>query len=111
MSITPEMPVWYQPEAPLGAAVRHIAGLSSQFNWVGIYLRKGKVMELGFFMGPVPEHVSLETQSELVVLIRDRKEKILGQIKIDGVTPGGFRPEEDQAVRQVAQELGELWPV
>jgi GAF domain-containing protein len=53
---------------------------------------------------------SVETASELVVLIRDRAERILGQIDIDSHTRGAFGPEEEAAVKQVARELGELWP-
>jgi len=53
---------------------------------------------------------SLETRSELVVLIRDSKGKILGQIDIDSHTPGAFGPTEEEAVKNVADELGVLWP-
>jgi L-methionine (R)-S-oxide reductase len=51
---------------------------------------------------------SVETASELVVLIRDREGRILGQIDIDSHTLGAFGPEEEEAVRKVARELGEL---
>lgn len=50
---------------------------------------------------------SLETQSELVVLIR-RHDEILGQIDIDSDLPDGFPPEEEGAVRQVADALATL---
>jgi L-methionine (R)-S-oxide reductase len=53
---------------------------------------------------------SLETRSELVVLIRDASGRILGQIDIDSHSPGAFGVEEEQAVRKVARELGERWP-
>ena len=141
--ISPDGPVWYQPGAPLGSAVRYVAGLSPKFNWVGIYVLKGKMLELGPYMGAAPPHIripvgrgvcgravaenadqnipdvqlhenylacSLETQSELVVLIRDRKGKVLGQIDIDSHTRSAFGQDEERVVRQVAQELGELWP-
>jgi len=52
---------------------------------------------------------SLETRSELVVLIRDRAGKILGQIDIDSHVWSAFGPDEESQVRQVARELGELW--
>ncbi|MEO5969402.1 MAG: GAF domain-containing protein [Bdellovibrionia bacterium] len=51
---------------------------------------------------------NLETQSELVILIRDKKGKILGQMDIDSHTPAAFGPEEEEAVKKVAQELGTL---
>jgi GAF domain-containing protein len=141
--ISPDWPVWYQPEAPLGSAVRYVAALSPRFNWVGIYVLKGKFLELGPFIGAPTDHkriavgqgvcgtavaenadqnipdvhahenylaCSLETRSELVVLIRDGKGKILGQIDIDSHTPAAFGGEEEKAVREVAQQLGELWP-
>jgi putative methionine-R-sulfoxide reductase with GAF domain len=45
-----------------------------------------------------------------VVLVRDKKGKILGQIDIDSHTRAAFGPEEERSVRQVADELGALWP-
>lgn len=53
---------------------------------------------------------SLETRSELVVLVRDKKGKILGQIDIDSHTLDAFGAEEEELVKKVAKELGELWP-
>ncbi len=53
---------------------------------------------------------SVETQSELVVLIHDRSGTILGQIDIDSHRRGAFGPEEQAAVKAVALQLGELWP-
>ena len=143
VAVRPEMPVWYQPQAVLGSAVRYVSSLSPRFNWVGIYLLKGKTLELGPFIGAKTEHTrikvgqgvcgtavarnedmnvpdvkqadnylacSLETQSELVVLIRNKSGRILGQIDIDSHTPAAFGPVEEKAVKKVAQELGELWP-
>ncbi len=52
---------------------------------------------------------SLETASELVVLVRDPEGHVLGQIDIDSHTPNAFGPAEEAAVRQVADELGALW--
>ena len=40
-------PVWYETAAPLGSAVSYVASLSPKFNWVGIYVLKGKMLELG----------------------------------------------------------------
>lgn len=142
----PELPFWYDPAAPLGAAVRYVASLSPRFNWVGIYILKGKYLELGPFVGDDTEHrripvgkgvcgtavaegadqnvpdvgklenylaCSLETRSELVVLIREGGRpdgRVLGQIDIDSHTPAAFGPEQEAAVKRVAVELGELWP-
>ena len=52
---------------------------------------------------------SLETASELVVLVRDAQGRVLGQIDIDSHTPAAFGLVEEAAVRQVANELGALW--
>jgi L-methionine (R)-S-oxide reductase len=50
---------------------------------------------------------SLETRSELVVLIR-RHADILGQIDIDSDVPAGFDPVEQAAVKEVADGLATL---
>ena len=143
LSLRPDMPVWFDPLSPMGSAVRYVAGLSSLFNWVGIYVLKGQVLELGPFVGADTPHkkirvgrgvcgtavargqdmnvpdvgasdnylaCSIETRSELVVLIRDRSGKIVGQIDIDSHTPNAFSPELEAAVGRVAKELGDLWP-
>ena len=51
---------------------------------------------------------SLETRSELVVLIR-RGEKIYGQIDIDSHTPNAFGPNEESRVQAVADLLATLY--
>jgi L-methionine (R)-S-oxide reductase len=53
---------------------------------------------------------SLSTRAELVVLIRDRDGRILGQIDTDSHTQGAFGPQEERIVKRVAEALGELWP-
>jgi len=50
---------------------------------------------------------SVETKSELVVLIR-RHQEILGQIDIDSDVPQGFSQAEESAVREVADALAVL---
>lgn len=50
---------------------------------------------------------SLETRSELIVLIR-RNEEILGQIDIDSDVPAGFNDAEHGAVTAVADALAAL---
>ncbi len=50
---------------------------------------------------------SLETRSELIVLIR-RHDHVLGQIDIDSDVPAGFTDAEHAAVRQVADALATL---
>src|SRR5947209_8658402 len=58
-AIRVEMPVWYQPQAALGSAVRYVSSLSPKFNWVGIYLLKGKTLELGPYIGAKTEHIKI----------------------------------------------------
>jgi GAF domain-containing protein len=50
---------------------------------------------------------SVETKSELVVLVR-RHDEILGQIDIDSDVPNGFDEAEESAVRKVADALAAL---
>ena len=50
---------------------------------------------------------NLDTQSELVVLIR-RGEHILGQLDIDSDVPAGFGPAEQATVKEVADALAVL---
>lgn len=98
-----DLPVWYHPSSPLGSAVRYIAGLSARFNWVGIYVLKGKTLELGPYIGAETDHTR-------IFPVRDRNGKILGQIDIDSHTPAAFGSIEEENVRRIARELGELWP-
>lgn len=142
-NINPDWPAWYTPQSPLGSAVKYVAALSPRFNWVGIYVLKGQVLELGPYIGAKTDHTrikvgqgvcgtavaedkdqnvpdvrardnylscSLETRSELVVLVRDKKGKVVGQIDIDSHVVAAFGPDEETAVRKVADELGALWP-
>lgn len=50
---------------------------------------------------------SLDTRSELIVLIR-RHDEILGQIDIDSDVPAGFNDAEQAAVKEVADALAAL---
>jgi L-methionine (R)-S-oxide reductase len=52
---------------------------------------------------------SLKTRSELVVLIRDAQKKVVGQIDIDSHELAAFGPQEERAVRAIADQLGESW--
>jgi L-methionine (R)-S-oxide reductase len=52
---------------------------------------------------------SIETASELVVLIRNQAGRVVGQVDIDSHTRAAFGAPEEEAVRKVAKELGDLW--
>lgn len=134
---------WYDPLSPLGSAVRYVASLSPDFQWVGIYVLKGKKLKLGPYIGEETDHreiavgqgvcgtavaeekdqnvpdvnsrgnylaCSLKTRSELVILVRDQKQKIVGQIDIDSHRVNAFHAELEAKVKEVANQLGELWP-
>ncbi|MBI3982654.1 MAG: GAF domain-containing protein [Gemmatimonadetes bacterium] len=60
-------------------------------------------------VGAAPGYLAcnLETQSELVVLIR-RNDEILGQIDVDSDVPAGFSAAEEAAAREVADALAVL---
>ncbi|HEY7291391.1 MAG TPA: GAF domain-containing protein [Vicinamibacterales bacterium] len=133
---------WYRAGDPLRSAVEYLAASSSLFNWVGVYILNGDVLELGPYIGAATEHkritvgvgvcgtavarnadmnvpdvaasdnylaCSIETRSELVVLIRDHRGNVVGQIDIDSHTPDAFGAREEQLVRNVAAELGAHW--
>lgn len=51
---------------------------------------------------------SLQTRSEIVVLIR-REEEILGQIDIDGHTVGAFDATDEKMLAEIAEILAERW--
>ncbi|MGI8924581.1 MAG: GAF domain-containing protein [Fimbriimonadales bacterium] len=51
---------------------------------------------------------SLETRSEIVVLIRDR-DLILGQIDIDSHSPSAFGPDDERLLRAIAAILAQAW--
>lgn len=53
---------------------------------------------------------NIETKSELVVLIRDKRNRILGQIDIDSHTSNAFTAEDEKRIQVIADELGGLWP-
>lgn len=52
---------------------------------------------------------SFSTKSEIVVLIRDGKGKILGQIDIDGHRVGNFEKSDEALLGRLAEMLAERW--
>ena len=109
-ALNPAWPVWYDPAAPLGSAVRYIAGLTSQVSWVGVFRRKGKGWVLGPCLGTrldVKPGQAVQLVVSLSVPIRDQ---LVGQIRIQSHAPVTLDMQTEKAIRQVAKELGELWP-
>ncbi len=52
---------------------------------------------------------SLETRSEIVVLIRNQDGKILGQIDADGHEVGAFGKQDEAALVEIAEFLADRW--
>ncbi|MBI5707551.1 MAG: GAF domain-containing protein [Armatimonadetes bacterium] len=52
---------------------------------------------------------SLKTKAEIVVLIRDREGKVLGQIDVDSHTQGAFDSSDERLLTQVAGILASKW--
>jgi putative methionine-R-sulfoxide reductase with GAF domain len=98
-------PLWYLPENPTGSALRYLAALSPQFQWIGIYLIRGSSIELGPHLGKAIEN----PLSSLVTLVKNSRGKKVAQIEIQNPERSAFSAEEVEAVRKIAQELGELW--
>ncbi len=140
--VTRSVATWYRADAPLRSAVDYLSASSPTFNWVGVYVLNGDVLELGPYVGAATEHTritvgvgvcgtavarnvdmnvpdvaasdnylacSVETRSELVVLIRDPSGAVVAQIDIDSHTPAAFGAREEALVREVAAELGARW--
>ena len=138
-----QAPTWLDANDVLGSAVKHITALSPTFNWVGIYILNGDMLDLGPYIGAPTEHMrikvgvgvcgtavarneelnvpdvtasdnylacSVETHSELVVLVRDQDGIVLGQIDIDSHARDAFSPSLEAAVTHIAQDLGDFWP-
>jgi GAF domain-containing protein len=126
-------------EAALHAAMAILARQLPSYNWVGVYVLDGGVLNLGPYVGAKTDHTlipvgrgvcgtavaeerdivvddvralgnylacSLETRSEIVVLIRDPDSgRILGQIDADGHTVGAFDESDRQLLSAVAERL------
>lgn len=52
---------------------------------------------------------SIQTRSEIVVLIRDSEGTILGQIDIDGHTVGAFDETDEALLNEIAEVLAAAW--
>jgi GAF domain-containing protein len=52
---------------------------------------------------------SLETRSEIVVLMRRRNGEIVGQIDIDGHVKDEFQPEDERFLEELAERLVDRW--
>ena len=55
-----QAPTWLDANDALGSAVKHVAALSPTFNWVGIYVLNGDMLELGPYIGAATEHTRIK---------------------------------------------------
>src|SRR4051794_22245087 len=95
--INPNWPVWYLPEAPLGAAARYIASLSPRVHWVGIYVKMKKKYVLKASMGDRKNHFqNSEHNSEISLPIQSSKKKETGKIILLSHSSSGFTKSELQ---------------
>lgn len=53
---------------------------------------------------------SVDTRSEIVVLIRDEAGKVLGQIDVDGHEPGAFDETDEALLEEVAARIAAVIP-
>lgn len=99
-----DLPVWCQPEAPLGSAVRYVASLSPAINWVGVSRWKGKVLK------PGPSIGTRARKSKLDFPILDPAGKRVGRLEVESGLPEAFGAEQEMMIKKVAAELGAVWP-
>jgi GAF domain-containing protein len=52
---------------------------------------------------------SVDTRSEIVVLIRNQEGKVLGQIDADGHEVAAFGPQDENALGEIAEFLADRW--
>lgn len=111
-----QTPRWYQSGDALGSAVHYLSKASHTRIKVGVGVCGTAIARNADINVPDVRTLdnylacSVETRSELVVLIRDQKGVVVGQVDIDSHTEQAFGPAEEQFVRQIADELGALWP-
>ena len=125
-TIQTHWPIWYQPGAALGSAVRYLAALSVHYQWVAIYILKGTYLELGPFVGAPSERIKvprsegdgtssdgqeqdfkvlrrrnlensdLNVKRRVVVGIRNSKGKLVGEVWIESDLDVDLSDEEEQ---------------
>ncbi len=129
-------------DAAVAAAMRLIAERLPHYQWVGVYVLDGGMLNLGPYVGAHTEHTlipvgrgvcgtavaekrnqivedvrtldnylacSVETRSEIVVLIRDGQTgQILAQIDADGHEVGAFDASDEALLEQVAIRIAPL---
>ena len=111
-AIDPELdPVWFDPLAPVGSALRELLGLSGRIFWVGLHA-KGQSSRTAprHSIGKLPEaSEGIETQ-ELLLPVKNPAGEDCATIRILYGKPSLASVEFAELAKKVAQELGERWP-
>lgn len=97
--LTPLAPVWLQPEAVVGSAVRYIAAFSPKFSRV-------ECVPVGAKSGPSIGQGKCLWEIE-VLAPRGKK---LGTLRMGGDFQDRPPARELELINRVAKELGEQWP-
>ena len=105
-SISIDWPVWYDPAAPLGSAVRHIASLSAKIHWVHLDVVEGNSMKAGPRIGD--PSLTEFPESVKQFLLGTRKGLKLGQLRV-GCTH--LQPEVEHLIQSVIDEWISFWPM
>jgi hypothetical protein len=102
--ISLEMPVWLQPEAIAGSAVRHVASLSADFDRVEWVPKKSarSVLSIGTPVSGASCHWSIDVRA-------GAGGPKIGILRIFSRSATGFSDSVRLSVAKVADELGEQW--
>ena len=106
-SVTPihlDWPVWYDPLAPHGSAVRHIAALSAKIHWVHLDIIDGGKLRSGPRIGDPSLTLFPESVKQFILA---RKNMKMGQLRV-GCTH--LQPDDELLIQKVITEWLALWP-
>ena len=100
-----DLPAWYQPEAPIGSAVRYVASLCSQAAGVEVVRPGGRAFRLGRCGGAR----GLARLPGLEVSLGEGASK-KGTLRVYLREHCALGESERQRILEVVRELGERWP-
>lgn len=104
-AVIPLSPVWYQPEAVAGSAVRHVAALCSGVR--GVELRFVRLNKKALALGSCEAR---SAKSAVKVPVLEAGGRKVAEFRLYFWPGRMLETEQEVQVRQVAQELGERWP-
>jgi L-methionine (R)-S-oxide reductase len=112
--------------------INRIKAYREKYHWVGIYIKRGDVLELyPYYIGRPTPHVRIpisegicgaavregitinvpdvNSDPRYLVPIYNKKGEIVGEIDIDSDRPGAFDEDNRVFLEGVAKEIGEVW--